>query len=85
MFADSDVRGAAECPARPSCGTNEDTLLDLFTSHYSNQLNVMTCSEQILKSNNNDSCFTLKQLHLHLYKDLQHLMLLFSPHKQMPG
>jgi len=25
MFADSDVRGAAECPARPSCGTNEDT------------------------------------------------------------
>lgn len=35
MFADSDVRGAAECPVRPSCGTNEDTLLDLFTSHYS--------------------------------------------------
>jgi hypothetical protein len=54
MFADSKVRGAAEGPVRPSCRTNEDTLLDLFTSHYSNQLNVMKCSEQILKSNNND-------------------------------
>jgi hypothetical protein len=54
MFAHSDVRGAAEGAVRPSRRTNEDTLLDLFTSPYSNQLNVMTCSEQILKSNNND-------------------------------
>jgi len=50
MFADSDVSRTAEYPARPSCGTNDDTLLDLFTSHYSNQLNVTTCSEQILQS-----------------------------------